>query len=104
LSGEGIVYGMEAAYQLVTRLPADLDAGGQAKALSEFETWFRRAYRAHLISSQIAHRLMSIPWWAKHMIRAANNDPVVFRDAVDLLFGLGHIRAETTWRILLHGW
>ncbi|WP_329109867.1 geranylgeranyl reductase family protein [Micromonospora sp. NBC_01699] len=105
LSGEGIVYGMNAAYELVTRLPANLSgAVEQARALAEFETWFRRTYRAHLISSRVAHGLMSIPWWARHMIRAANNDPVVFRDAVDLLFGLGRIRAETTWRILRHGW
>ncbi|MFK3983495.1 geranylgeranyl reductase family protein [Micromonospora sp. NPDC050397] len=105
LSGEGIVYGMNAAYRVVGGLPDDpREAVGQARALGEFERWFRHTYRSHLLSSQVAHGLMSIPWWARHMIRAANNDPVVFRDAVELLFGLGRIRAGTTWRILRHGW
>lgn len=105
LSGEGIGYGMTAARRLVETLPADLAVGPHRQAaLVDFETWFRRTHRAHLISCRVAHRLMSAPWWAKHMITAANNDPVVFGDAVELLFGLGRIRFDTTWRILRHGW
>lgn len=105
LSGEGIVYGMTAARRLVEGLPETLtDAARQRQALADFDVWFRRTHRVHLISCRIAHRLMSNPWWARHMITAANRDPVVFGDAVELLFGLGRIRLDTTWRILRHGW
>ncbi|MDG4767361.1 geranylgeranyl reductase family protein [Solwaraspora sp. WMMD406] len=105
LSGEGIVYGMTAARQLITGLPAELtSAVPLTTALNEFEAWFRRTYRAHLVSCRIAHGLMSMPWWARQVIQAAQRDPVVFSDAVSLLFGVGRIRADTTWRILRHGW
>lgn len=105
LSGEGIVYGMAAARRLAGTLPADLSgAAAQREALKGFEAWFRRTHRAHLLSCRVAHRMMSHPWWAKHMITAADRDPVVFGDAVELLFGLGRIRFGTTWRILKHGW
>jgi menaquinone-9 beta-reductase len=105
VSGEGIVYGMRAADQLVRELPARLtDPAGLARALTGFERGLRRAQRMHIVSSLAAHRLLSSPRWTKFVIRAAQRDPLVLRDAIDLLFDLGRMRPSTTVRILRHGW
>lgn len=106
LSGEGIAYGMSAAVHLIGILPPRLDEHALVvRALNEFEQWFRRTHRAHLISCSIARRLMTSPWWAKQMLRAADRDAGVRRDVVTMLFDLGRIRAGTTWRIVRQrGW
>jgi geranylgeranyl reductase family protein len=105
VSGEGIVYGMRAANRLVTALPDDVhDEKTLRRALVRFERDFRRGHRAHILSSLAAHRLLSSPWWTKRVINAAQRDPHVLRDAIDLLFDLGRLRPSTTVRILRHGW
>lgn len=101
LSGEGIAYGIDAAVQLVSMLPIRLDDDAAlGRALSGYERWFRQSHRRHLLSCSLAYRMMSNPWWAARVLRAAHADPIVSRDALDLMFGLGSIRARTTWRIL----
>lgn len=105
VSGEGIVYGMRAARRLVEGLPADLaDPVALRRSLRGFERRFRREHRAHIYSSLAAHRLLSSPWWTKRVVTAAQRDPNVLRDAIDLLFDLGRLRPSTTVRILRHGW
>jgi geranylgeranyl reductase family protein len=105
VSGEGIVYGMRAAERLVAELPDDLrDAGALGAALGRYEHGFKKAHRAHILSSLAAHRMLSSPWWTVRVIKAAGRDPQVLRDAIDLLFDLGRIRPSTTVRIVRHGW
>jgi triacylglycerol lipase len=105
LSGEGISYGIASARELMRWLPDSLDDGAAVTvALRSFDRWFRHAHRVHFFSCVVAHRLMGNPWWAKHMIRAADRDPLVFQDALQLLFGKGRIHARTVWRILRNGW
>jgi menaquinone-9 beta-reductase len=100
-SGEGIAYGMTAAVRLIECLPADLTSDpAMRQALTRFERGFRRTYRAHIKSTLVLHRLMRSPYWAKLFIGAAEQDPAVLRDAIDLLFGSGRAHVLTALRIL----
>lgn len=104
-SGEGIAYGVTAAALLIDSLPDHITAPGAIdNALASFERRFRRTYRAHMASTLILHRLMRQPHWAKLFISAAQRDPDVLRDAVDLLFGTGRVSALTAARILRTRW
>jgi menaquinone-9 beta-reductase len=103
-SGEGIAYGMTAAVRLIESLPDDLTTGPALQdALTRFERDFRRTYRTHIQSTLVLHRLMRSPYWAKLFIGAAEQDPTVLRDAIELLFGFGRARALTAVRILRTG-
>jgi menaquinone-9 beta-reductase len=103
-SGEGIAYGMTAAARLIDFLPDDLTRGPALQdALTRFERDFRRTYRAHIQSTLVLHRLMRSPYWAKLFIGAAEQDPTVLRDAIELLFGFGRARFLTALRILRTG-
>jgi geranylgeranyl reductase family protein len=107
LSGEGMSYAMTAASQLIDALPdsmASASAEAIAGSLAEFERAFRARYRLHFASSLAAQRLMHYPGWAKMVVRAAQRDPAMLRDAIELLFGFGRIRATTSLRILRYGW
>jgi flavin-dependent dehydrogenase len=104
VSGEGIAYAVAAAARLVEALPDDLTSGeALAHGLAQFERDFRRTYRAHFLSSRVAHRLMRNPHWASMMVRAAQRDPQVLRDAIELLFGFGRIHSSTAARIVRSG-
>jgi geranylgeranyl reductase family protein len=100
-SGEGIAYGMTAAARLIESLPGDL-ASGKAlqESLTRFERDFRRTYRAHIASTLLLHRLMRSPYWARVFISAAEQDPAVLHDAIELLFGFGRAHVLTSARIL----
>ena len=103
-SGEGIAYGMTAAARLVEALPGNLADGRAVQhSLTRFERDFRRTYRAHIKSTLVLHRLMRSPYWAKLFIGAAEQDPTVLRDAIELLFGFGRARVLTAMRILRTG-
>jgi flavin-dependent dehydrogenase len=102
-SGEGIAYAMSAAHRLVETLPSALQ-GRLGPALRAYEREFRRTHRAHVASVVVAARLLVSPWCATRVIRAANRDPRVLDDAVEMLFGLGRFRASTALRILRSGW
>ena len=105
VSGEGIAYGMAAAAHLVELLPKNLtDESAVAAALQRFDSDFRSKYRFHIASSITAFHMLHSPGWAKMVVRAAQNDPVVLRDSIDLLFGFGRIRSRTAVRILRYGW
>jgi geranylgeranyl reductase family protein len=91
-SGEGISYGVHAAARLADAL--------EQNDLSGFERGFRREYQAHMRSAVLLHRMMARPYWARLFISAADRDPVVLRDAVELLFGFGRVHATTALRIL----
>jgi len=100
-SGEGIAYGMTAAARLIESLPDDLTRSRILQAaLTGFERDFRRTYRAHIASTLVLHRLMRSPSWAKLFISAAQRDPVVLQDAIELLFGFGRAHILTAARIL----
>jgi geranylgeranyl reductase family protein len=104
-SGEGIAYGMTAAALLSETLPDDITSPGILQdALAQFEHRFRSRFRAHMASTLLLHRLMRSPSWAKLFISAAQRDPEVLRDAVELLFGFGRVRALTSARILRTRW
>lgn len=105
VSGEGIAYGMAAAARLIEILPNNLcDRDALSVALARFDSDFRQKYRPHIVSSLLAHRMMRSPMWAKMVVRAAQRDPEVLRDAIDLLFGFGRIRGTTAARIVRFGW
>lgn len=100
-SGEGIAYGMTAAVRLIEYLPDNLTSSRALQdALAGFEHDFRRTYRAHIASTLLLHRLMRSPSWAKLFISAAQTDPVVLHDAIELLFGFGRAHILTAARIL----
>lgn len=104
-SGEGIAYGMTAAALLIQSLPDDpASPHNLHDALTRFEHEFRRTYRAHMKSTLLLHKLMRSPAWAKLFITAAQRDPEILRDAIDLLFGAGRVRALTSARILRTRW
>ena len=104
VSGEGIAYAVTAAARLIEALPQDLgDSAALTSALARFERDFRLTYRSHFLSSRVAHRLMCNPYWASMMVRSAQRDPQVLRDAIDLLFGFGRIHATTAARIIRSG-
>jgi flavin-dependent dehydrogenase len=103
-SGEGIAYGMTAAARLIDSLPDDLTSSPALQdALTRFERDFRRTYRAHIQSTLVLHRLMRSPYWAKLFIGAAEQDPAVLHDAIELLFGFGRAHVLTAMRILRTG-
>jgi geranylgeranyl reductase family protein len=104
-SGEGIAYGMTAAARLIESLPDDLTSSQALQnALTRFEHDFRRAYRAHIASTLLLHKLMRSPSWAKLFIGAAEQDPAVLHDAIELLFGFGRAHLLTSARILRTRW
>lgn len=91
LSGEGIAYGMAAAYRLVSGLAAPGDQAG----LAGFERWYRRAHRAHLRSCRLVQAAMARPWVAERLIRAARDNPALLREVTGLLFDTGSLRLST---------
>jgi flavin-dependent dehydrogenase len=104
VSGEGIAYAVTAAERLVNALPSGLgDRAELAAALAGFETDFRRRYRAHFISSRVSLRQLRSQRWASMLLRAAQRDPRMLEDGVDLLFGFGRIHASTVLRVLRSG-
>jgi 2-polyprenyl-6-methoxyphenol hydroxylase-like FAD-dependent oxidoreductase len=104
-SGEGIACGMTAAVRLIEALPADLTSDRAVEdALARFGRDFRRRYRAHIASTLLLHRLMRSPYWAKVFISAAERDPAVLQDAIELLFGSGRASVLTSLRIFRTRW
>ncbi|HEY3871356.1 MAG TPA: geranylgeranyl reductase family protein [Actinocrinis sp.] len=104
VSGEGIAYAVTAAEQLVSTLPSSLNEAAQlAAALARFESDFRRRYRAHFVSSRVSLRMLRSQRWASMLLRAAQRDPQMLQDGVELLFGFGRIRASTVLRVLRSG-
>jgi menaquinone-9 beta-reductase len=105
VSGEGIAYGMTAAASLIENLPAEVgDGTALGHALIQFEQDFRRTYRMHIASSISVYRLMHSPHLTTMFIRTAQRDPVVLRDAIEMLFGFGRVRVLTSARVLRSGW
>ncbi|MGI8646997.1 MAG: geranylgeranyl reductase family protein [Mycobacteriales bacterium] len=102
MSGEGIVYAMTAATALVEKLPADLtDEHALHCALTDYQLWYQRSYRAHMRANHLATRIMARPNGANWAIRAAHRNPDVMSAAVKLLFDLGHIPRRTLAKGLL---
>jgi geranylgeranyl reductase family protein len=105
VSGEGIAYAVTAAIQFVHSLPDDLgDAAATHDALENFERAFRRQHRAHFASIRISSAMLHSKAWAGILLNAAQRDPHLLEDGVNLLFGFGRIRAGTVARIARHGW
>lgn len=105
VSGEGIAYAVTAAIQLVESLPDDLtDPAAMQDALGSFERSFRRHHRAHFAFIRISSAMLHSKAWAGILLNAAQRDPHVLEDGVNLLFGFGRIRAGTVGRITRHGW
>lgn len=105
VSGEGIAYAVTAAIEFVQSLPEDL-AGTVAvrEALESFERSFRRHHWAHFASIRMSSAMLHSKAWAGILLNAAQRDPRVLEDGVNLLFGFGRIRAGTVARITRHGW
>jgi len=105
VSGEGIAYAVTAACQLARTLPDDLeDASTLQVSLENFERAFRRHHRAHFASIRISSAMLHSKTWAAVLLNAAQRDPKVLEDGVNLLFGFGHIHAGTLARIARSGW
>ena len=105
VSGEGIAYAVAAACQLAQALPDDLtSANALQSALDSFERAFRRHHRAHFASIRISSAMLHSKTWAGILLNAAQRDPKVLEDGVNLLFGFGRIRAGTVARITRSGW
>lgn len=103
-SGEGIAYGLAAARDLTAALPEDLSNSPElASAMAQFERRFRRKFWPHFQSTRLAAHFMQSPWWAGVVIRAAQRDPEMLADGVELLFGAGRMRPRTLVRILRAG-
>jgi flavin-dependent dehydrogenase len=102
LSGEGIFYGM-CAGEMLGRMVSPMMGDQIDLTLRAFETEFRKRFAWHFRSNYVASILMRSTLWAKIVVKAAAKDPVVVRDAVELLFGEGTIRPSTTFRILRYG-
>ena len=104
LSGEGIVYGLQASEILAEAIafkltnPARLQAG-----LRAYERRFRKQFGRHLRSNYAAHRLLRSRLWAKMVIGAASIDPKLQATAIDFMFGRGHLTVGTLSRIARHG-
>lgn len=105
VSGEGIAYAVAAAIQLGQSLPKNLeDAAAMQTALESFERAFRRHHRAHFASIRISSTMLHSKTWAGILLNAAQRDPRLLEDGVNLLFGFGRIHAGTIARITRHGW
>ena len=105
VSGEGIAYGMTAAASLIENLPTEVgDGAALGHALIQFEQDFRHTYRMHIASSIAVHCLMHSLHLTTMFIRSAQRDPVVLRDAIEMLFGFGRVRVLTSARVLRSGW
>jgi geranylgeranyl reductase family protein len=105
VSGEGIAYAVTAACQLARMLPDTLaDADTLQNALERFERAFRRDHRAHFASIRISSAMLHSKTWASVLLDAAQRDPKVLEDGVNLLFGFGRIQPRTLARIARSGW
>jgi menaquinone-9 beta-reductase len=103
VSGEGIYYGVAAAVMLGDALPVDMQAARLRAGMEGFEKAFRRRYRLHIGSVQIAYLMMRYPRWASIVLTAARNNSTVLRDALALLFGADRIHLSTTVKIFWYG-
>lgn len=105
VSGEGIAYAVTAACQLAEALPDNLaDPAVLHAALEAFERSFRRHHRAHFASIRISSAMLHSKAWASVLLNAAQRDPKVLEDGVNLLFGFGRIHTGTVARIARSGW
>ena len=105
VSGEGIAYGMTAAARLIENLPAEVaDSSALDSALAQFEHDFRRTYQMHIASCKAMYHLMHSVRLTTMVFHAAERDPVVLHDAIEMLFGFGRMRAMSAARILRQCW
>lgn len=100
LSGEGIAYGMSAAWILANAL-SDTSRRGEPDqfALERFAAFFAKRHRVHYASNFLALQVMRRERFASGAIRAAVSDPQVLADAVRLMFGNGRLTVRSSIRI-----
>ena len=108
LSGEGIVYGMQAAAMLTSHTAQELSSNsnsgsGLKAALAAYETQFKQEFRAHFRSCQIANRLLRSKLWTRLILGAASVDDSLKSTGINLMFGKGTMTPAVAARALWHG-
>ena len=108
LSGEGIVYGMQAAAMLSSHTAQELSSNsnsgsGIKVALAAYEAQFKQEFRAHFRSCQIANRLLRSKLWTRLILGAASVDDNLKSTGIDLMFGKGTMTPAVVARALWHG-
>ena len=104
LSGEGIVYGIQASQLLAsTAASASLENYGIQIALDQYEEKFRKQYAFHFRSNYIAQRLLKSRLWAKTVIGGCSIDASLRSTAVDFMFGNGKLTPRNTVRMIRYG-
>lgn len=96
LSGEGIFYGMAAGAMLGRAYAVDAPLD---ERLRRFERAFRRRFRRHYVDNFITQQLLRSPAWTARAVVAASRHPKVLSDAVNLMFGEGHLTLGGTYLI-----
>lgn len=101
LSGEGIAYAMSAARMLAESVSGPVLAGDDlGPGLKEYSGNVKAAFRRHMRSNYVAHRLLRSGTWSKFVLGAASDDPQLRSLAADLMFGNGHLTGSSFRRLL----
>lgn len=104
LSGEGIVYGLEASQLLVESVAdAPLTGANLQAGLRRYQRRFRHKYGYHLRSNYIAQRLLRSRLWARIVIGGCSIDPSLRSTAIDFMFGNGRLTPMNICRVVKYG-
>lgn len=95
LTGEGIFYGMAAASMLSECLSAEL----AQKELRYFSRLFNKRFRWHYWNNYLALRALSKWKTTEWAFEALERDPEALNVAVDMMFGDGHLKPRTVFRL-----
>ena len=90
LTGEGIFYGMEAGFQLGSRLAESQKRNAKlntADALSDFETSFRRKFTPHFRGNYFLRHVIDRPRFMELMVEACAADDELCCDYMDYMLG-----------------
>ncbi len=105
LSGEGIVYGMEAGRILAEELVPTLNSGAEIyNSLIQYQKKYKSMFGHHFLSCKIANRLLRSKVWTRMILGAASVDKKTQKAGIDLMFGKGSLTIPMIYRAINHGW
>lgn len=100
LSGEGIAYGLAAAEMLADHCVSAVARGRDvAAAARAYDDAFRSRFRSHFLSCYLVHKMLRSRLCRRSWFKAANDDPALAGQAVDMLFGDGRLRSADIRRM-----
>ena len=100
MSGEGILYGMEAGYLLAKNTYNLIDSPELTKGIADYEKAFSKRFRKHYLSCALARLLLQSPFMTKRLLKVASNDQNTIDFVVELLFDEAYLTFGEVMKIV----